>query len=82
VLLLDTPPGWLVTDGALTEFVDLRTYSIFLGQDQHASVLEFTLADLRALGDREVWAWTEGLERTTAMTRDEFERIAGCHTRS
>jgi hypothetical protein len=84
LVLLVLPPGWMLLanmDGEvpLTGFEEGHSYDALTGErtGAAAAAVEFTLADLRALPDGQVWAvpTPEGRE-AMAMTRDDFKSAA------
>lgn len=76
VRLLTVPPGWVSEPDVAFELREFRPgYRYRLGTGQvGAHDVEFTLADLEALAEDQVWISEGGQER--AVERDEFIRIA------
>jgi hypothetical protein len=82
-LLRETPPGWQQQNNGpgLAAFQENQAYQVAAElaewKDVRDAGVEFTLADLRALGEGEVWAMRTLSGDPEAMTRREFRRYAG-----
>jgi hypothetical protein len=74
VRLLTVPPGWDLSTSEqdlLRQLRSDRTYRL-IGWGFRNTAVDFTLADLAALGDRRVWASARGSAEPRALTRDDF----------